>query len=159
MAPMIIAELWPTIRSDRPPQAWDGIEPEGALVIYWTPRPTRFVCGECGKGLGRYRAYQASGEYGVVSDTPRRYHTPGRHVPEALKHMPNDREQAARPVFWITGEVGYRSSKTFAHFRCTVCDIEYESNLRRLGETIWKQIPETHRLTEVIRRKHRPRLR
>jgi hypothetical protein len=55
--------------------------------------------------------------------------------------MPNDREQAARPVFWITGEVGYRSSKTFAHFRCTVCAIEYESDLRRVGETVWKKIP------------------
>jgi hypothetical protein len=66
MAPMVIAELWPSIRSDRPPEAWDGIEPEGALVIHWTPRPTQFVCGECGKSLGHYRAYQARGEYGVV---------------------------------------------------------------------------------------------
>ncbi len=152
-APMVIAELWPTIRSKRFSQAWNGIEPEGALVIYWTPRPTRILCGQCGKSLGKYRAYQAGGEYGVVSDTPRRYHSPDRHPPGTLKQMPQDRQQAARPVFWLTGEVGFRATKTFAHFRCTVCDVEYEANLRRLGQPIWQQTPETYRVQHVVRRR------
>jgi len=136
-APMVVAELWPTVASRRYPKAWDGIEPRGALIIYWTPEPTAIECG-CGARLGKYRAYQARGEYGVIRDSPRRYHPPNRYPAETIKHMPNDRIAPPRQSFWLTGDVGTRASRTIAHFRCSRCRQEHERNLRRLGKTLFE---------------------
>jgi hypothetical protein len=136
-SPMMVADLWPTVASRRYPKAWDGIEPEGALVIYWTPRATRIECA-CGTRLGKFRAYRARGEYGVVRDTPRRYQPPYRYAAEAIKHMPNDRIAPPRPNFWLTGDQGSRASRTMAHFRCSHCDREHERNLRRLGKELFE---------------------
>jgi hypothetical protein len=154
-SPMMVRDLWPTVRSKRSPEAWNDREPDGELVIYWTPRSTTIVCGECGKSLGKYRAYQAGRESGIVSDTPRRYHPPGRHAAGTLELMPQDREQGEPPVFWITGDIGFRSAKSFAHFRCTVCRIEFEENLRRLGLNLFEAMPKTYQVTAVIRRERR----
>jgi hypothetical protein len=125
---MVMADLWPTLRGKRYPPAWDGIEPEGATVILWTPRSIRILCGECSKSLGSFRAYHARGEYGIVRDVPIRYHPTGRHTADALARMPNDRQQADAPIYWLTGEEGFRAAKTCAHFRCTICRIEFEGN-------------------------------
>lgn len=151
-APLVMAELWPTLRGKRHPAVWDGVEPKGATVILWTPTPTTIRCGECGKSLGKYRAYEALGEHGIVNETPIRYHPPGRHTSESLRHLPNDRHQPIAPIYWRTGEDGFRAAKTFAHFRCTICRIEFEENMRRLGRKLFKEIPDTYRLTNVVRR-------
>jgi hypothetical protein len=156
---MVMAELWPTLRGKRHPAIWNGVEAEGTTVILWTPRPIPIRCGECGKSLGKYRAYQARGEYGIVSETPIRYHPPGKHPAGALAHMPNDRQQPIARIYWRTGEEGFRAAKTFAHFRCTICRVEFEENMRRLGKRLFDQMPEAYRVTAVVRREARKSVR
>jgi hypothetical protein len=143
-SPTVVQDIWSNTRRRRYPRAWNGIEPKGHLVIYWTPEPVRLRC-RCGASLGDYRAYQARGEYGLVQDTTRKYHPRENFPPDQFKNSPQDRLSPANERFWFTGNIG-QSSKTIARFRCVNCGHESERNLRRFGRQLFESKPAVYEL-------------
>jgi hypothetical protein len=135
-SPKAVQETWSNVTTRRYPKAWDGLEPEGALVIWWSD-PIELLCGRCERPLGEYVVYHARREYGIVVDTARRQYPRENFTtrPEATRA----RLSLSRPRFFLTGEVGRRASKTFCHFRCTRCSSEREYNLARLGRGLFER--------------------
>jgi len=134
-SPNAVQEIWSNATTRRYPNAWDGVEPEGALVIWWSDR-IKFVCGRCERALGRYVAYHTGREYGVVEDTARRYYP--RENFSTRPEVMRARLSPSRRRFSLRGEVGHRASKTFCHFRCPQCALEREYNLARLGRGLFE---------------------
>src|SRR5438105_4192629 len=105
-SPNVVQDIWSNARRRRYPQAWNGIQPEGHLVVYWTQQPVRLRCRRCGASVGDYRAYQARGEYGLVQDTTRKYHPRENFPPDQFKNSPQDRLGPANERFWLAGKIG-----------------------------------------------------
>lgn len=142
-SPDAVQEIWSNATARRYPKAWDGIEPEGALVIWWSD-PIEFLCGRCERSLGRYLAYHAGREYGVVVPTARRYYP--RESFAARPEAAGARLSPSRRRFSRTGEVGHRASKTVCHFRCAHCSSEQEYNLARLGRRLFERPTRTFKV-------------
>lgn len=135
-SPKTVQEIWSNAATRRYPKVWDGVEPEGALVIWWSD-PIRLRCGRCERSLGDYVAYHARQEYGLVEGTTRRYYP--RDNLSARPEATRARLSPTQPRFSLTGEVGHRASKTFCRFRCTRCAWEHEFNLARLGRALFER--------------------
>lgn len=146
-SPEAVQGIWSTATTRRYPKAWDGVEPEGALVIWWSD-PIKLVCGRCERSLGGYVAYHARREYGLVEDTTRHY-LPRENV-AARPESTRTRLSPARRRFSLAGEVGHRASKTVCHFRCPRCslEVEYEVeyNLARLGRRLFERPTESFKV-------------
>lgn len=138
--PMGTQELYANATQRRYAPSWDGIEPAGALVVYWTDT-FPISCGRCGEGFGKFAAYNAHREYGIVEHTSRHRHPIGNFPPDHFKNMPNDRFEPASKRFWISGEVGRTAGGTAANFQCRKCDVKYVRNLRRLGKRLFEERP------------------
>jgi hypothetical protein len=135
-SPNAVQEIWSNVTTRRYPRAWDGIEPDGALVIWWSDL-IKLSCGRCGRSFGGYVAYHAGKEYGVVENTTRRYYP--RENFAARPESTRTRLSPARRRFSFSGEVGHRASKTLCHFRCSHCSSEQEYNLARLGRWLFER--------------------
>jgi hypothetical protein len=134
-APLVVRQIWASVTQRRYPTAYDGREPEGVLVIYWSD-PISLECGHCRRGIGAYVAYHADREYGIVAaDSHRDRLTEKRSMP------------TRDPRHWLTGNSGSKAADTIAHFECPRCHHHYERNLGRLGLVLWKQRPESSTLT------------
>ena len=139
-APMVVRQIYANASEKRNPKAWDGTEPQGALVIYLTD-PIDLTCERCGGSLGSYVAYWARAEYGVLDDSARHYHPRENFPPDHFKNSPQDRLAPANPRFELDGEVGFRAARSIARFRCANCGGRHEHNLRRLGKRLFDARP------------------
>jgi hypothetical protein len=135
--PLGVQEIWDNVTQRRAPKSWDGIEPEGALIIWWAEPEIEVQCGNCHRPIGRFRTYRAGVEIGVVSVDTRR----GRLTANRTMRT-RDRD----PRFQLDGEVGRRARGTFAHFRCPRCHHHYTRRLDRLGTLLWDARPTTYAL-------------
>jgi hypothetical protein len=133
--PLAIRQIWASVTSRLHPKAWDGIEPEGYMVIWWTPSPTLITCGHCRRAVGRFVAYHAGTEYGVVPAHAKRDRLTGRRDTPSTD-----------PRFSLSGETGRTAAKTFLEFTCPRCSQHYNRNLARLGRMLWDTRPETYPL-------------
>jgi hypothetical protein len=134
-SPSMLQQLWESVTQRRAPSSWDGIEPAGALVVWWAEPAATVNCGNCRRPIGVFRSYQAGNETGIVSvDT--------RHT-----RMTANRQTPSRdPRFTLDGESGYHARHTFAHFDCPRCHHHYNRRLDRLGKVLWDTRPETYTL-------------
>jgi hypothetical protein len=141
-SPHGVQEVWSNASQRRYPKPWDGEAlPDLGYVIEW--RPCEIACGNCGRSLGRYVAYHARAEWGVVEQTARRYEDN-----PANAQSPGSRNPRPRQRFRLEGEVGRRATKTTVHFRCPGCRREYQRNLSRLGRTLFDRIDDGSYLLE-----------
>ena len=142
-SPKVVQELWARTSRQRYPEKWDGIDPDGAVLIYFTNSPIKITCGQCHTGLGDYRAYNVGGEFGIVFETSREYRSSSTLSPETRADSPHQRVARQDPRFHTTERS--KANSTSAHFRCS-CRRRYERNLRRLGKHLWETRPETYLL-------------
>lgn len=141
-SPQVVQELWARTSRQLYPEKWNGIEPDGAILIYFSANPIKITCGgDCLGRLGEYRAYNTGGEFGIIADTAREYSPASTLSPEARAASPHLRIASPDPRYRLAG--GPKASETLAHFRCPRCDQRYERNLRRLGKQLWEKRPET----------------
>jgi hypothetical protein len=140
-SPQTLQQIWSSATRRRSKKAWDGLEPEGALVIFWTPSPILLACGVCGSSLGGYVAYRAGPEFGIVADTSREYFDPSSFSPQTFAGDPHRRFSPREPRFRLEGEVGGHAARTGAHFRCPRCGHGSQRNLRRLGKGLFGSRP------------------
>jgi len=120
------------------PPGWNGQELTAPQMIYWTG-PFKIVCGRCKRSMGRYVAYQAGAEYGIVEHTSREYVTP------QLKPGGNDphvRLTHERRRYWLSGTQADTSRTTFVHVRCSRCNKTYERNMGKLAFRLFPLRPE-----------------
>jgi len=144
-APMVMQELYANASQKRYTPKWDGREPGDGWPIFWTD-PFHVSCGGCGYDFGRYVAWRSGRQYGIVQHTARRYHEIGRFPPDNFKKMPYDRFEPHNRRFWLWDEVGGRSGKASAHFKCQRCGLKFEYDLRRLGKKLFDLRPDRHTL-------------
>jgi ribosomal protein S27E len=133
--PLGVQELWDNVTQRRAPSSWDGIEPEGALIVWWAEPVVEVQCGNCTRLICRFRSYHAGEEVGVVCvDTRRGRLTANRSM------RTND------PRYHLDGDVGSRARGTFAHIHCPRCRHRFNRRLDRLGTLLWDTRPTTHML-------------
>jgi len=137
---MTIQQVYANASQGRSAAKWNDIEPSGQLVIYWTD-PFAVTCGKCGANFGKYVAYNARREYGIVEHTARHRHPRENFPPEQFKNSPQDRFEPAHRKFWLWDEVGGRAGKASAHFACQNCGVEYVYDLRRFGKRLFEGKP------------------
>jgi hypothetical protein len=135
-APSVVQQIWDSVTQRRSPPAWNGIEPEGALIIWWAEPPLDITCGHCRRRIGRFRSYQAGDEIGLVCVDTRR----GRLT--ATRGM-----RTADPRYELDGESGGQARGTYSHFHCPRCRHHYRRRLDRLAQLLWDSRPDTYPLT------------
>lgn len=134
--PMGVQEIWDNVTQRRAPTSWDGIEPEGALIVWWAEPEVKIECGHCRRPIGRFRSYTAGNEVGVVCIDTRR----GRLTA-------NRSTRTKDPRYQLEGKAGMRSKGTFARFHCPRCQQSYNRRFNELGQQLWDSRPSTHKLT------------
>lgn len=144
--PQTVKQIYSNARARRYPSKWDGKEPDAALTIYLTDAFT-IVTACHNRSLGRFVAYQAEGEYGIIRDEAVQRHPTGNSPPSEFVGKPNDAFEAKQPLFWIEGEIAGHAAKASARFRCPKCRRAFNPrNLRRLGKELFEQRPKRYEL-------------
>jgi hypothetical protein len=132
--PLAIQEIYSNARKRSYPEAWNGAEPPPGIWIRWRDAAA-FLCGRCGRSLGRYVAYHVRSEYGIVEDTAKRYQP--RENFTVRPPGAAERRAPPQPRFRRGGDIG-RAATTTALFRCPKWGyVAPPYNLARLGRTLF----------------------
>jgi hypothetical protein len=122
-SPITMQQVWSNASQRRYPEAWQGQSlPSVGFIVEW--KRCRLTCGHCGHSLGRYVAYRARDEWGVVEDSPKRGRSNPSHSSEFRR-------------FQTDGEIGRRAAKSAAIITCRKCNRVYRRNLAHFSRTIW----------------------
>jgi len=145
--PRAMQELWSRVSRRRYPASWNGQQPTGTQVIYWTD-PITIACGRCRQTrIGTCVAYQVGGAFGVVEQTSREY-LPQSNFPDGPPTGdPHTRRERSRAWYKLGGtEVG-KASTTTVTFRCRR-DHLFTRNMHRLGRQLHESGVRTITLTD-----------
>ena len=138
---MTVQQIYSNARQRRYPPSWDGKAPDAKQLIYLTD-PFTILGRCCRRSLGRFLAYEASGEYGLIRNDAKQRHPVGNFPPDQFANQPNDAFEPKKPTFWVDGEVGGHTSKAFACFRCPKCEHTFNPrNLRKFGLRLFGERP------------------
>jgi hypothetical protein len=146
--PQGMQELWRNTSRKRYPIMWDGIEPTGALIVWWS-EPFEVVCGRDRRSLGHYRAYNANREFGIVEITSREYVSSERFPDGPPGNDLHARRERSSPRYWITQTDVTFARTTWVHWRCRQCEREYERNMARLGRSQLKDLADPYVIQEA----------
>ena len=148
-----VQQLWSNAIQRRYTPRWDGIEPEGAMVLYFSPARVKIRCGVCNGALGAYVAYGVKGEYGLVEDRAYHVHPRESFPADHFRSSPSDRFAPTNPRFRIIGHetpattrLGMGAADREAIFTCPRCRHVFRRNLMRLGKTLFEERATVHTL-------------